>query len=254
MENSSGADPTNPQSWNRYAYALNAPLNYADPTGLWCVWDDGSGHDADPGEGGANSDQCADAGGHWDPYDTITNISQVNGIVTQIGDIGGQLCTTADCGAGATLQQLDQTLQSYSVLGVDPTDKLQTTGDFWGGGPVHVAFQTDPQVDYTKLKKSDYFSCLVSSDASTDIAKLHLAVANAQPALPTSTDPNGGGSTSGLGSFGPQRQNMYYLNNSNSSQGFGSSVSPNGLAKTAASAAAVDSLNSAANCLQVNAQ
>jgi len=29
-------DPTNPQSWNRYAYVLNNPLANADPLGLWC--------------------------------------------------------------------------------------------------------------------------------------------------------------------------------------------------------------------------
>jgi RHS repeat-associated protein len=250
----SAVDVSNPQTWNRYAYALNNPLKYNDPTGLWCVWDDGTGHDADPGEGGANSDQCAGAGGHWDPYDTITNVLQANGIVTQINDISGQPCTTADCGAGGTLQQLDQTLQSYSVLGVDPIDQLQTTGDSWGDGPIHIAWQTDPQVDYTKLKKSDAVSCLLSPDASTDIAKLHLMLANTQPAPPTQTDPNGGGSTSGLGPFGAQRQNMYYLNNSNSPNGFGPSVSPSGAAKTGAAAAAADSLNSAATCLQVNAQ
>jgi len=28
-------DPTNPQSWNRYGYVLNSPLNYVDPLGLW---------------------------------------------------------------------------------------------------------------------------------------------------------------------------------------------------------------------------
>jgi RHS repeat-associated protein len=29
-------DPTNPQSWNRYAYVLNDPLDFADPLGLDC--------------------------------------------------------------------------------------------------------------------------------------------------------------------------------------------------------------------------
>jgi RHS repeat-associated protein len=111
----SAADPTNPQSWNRYAYVLNNPLSYKDPTGLWCVWEDGT-HDDDPSEGGASSGDCTSQGGHWDSFDTITGIFQQNGNVTQINYIGGGTCTSADCGAGGSLQQFDQTLQSYSVL------------------------------------------------------------------------------------------------------------------------------------------
>ena len=30
------ADPANPQSWNRYAYVLNNPINVVDPLGLAC--------------------------------------------------------------------------------------------------------------------------------------------------------------------------------------------------------------------------
>jgi RHS repeat-associated protein len=32
----SAVDPTNPQTWNRYAYVMNNPLNYVDPLGLMC--------------------------------------------------------------------------------------------------------------------------------------------------------------------------------------------------------------------------
>lgn len=37
------ADPTNPQSWNRYAYVLNNPVSFVDPLGLDCATANGDG-------------------------------------------------------------------------------------------------------------------------------------------------------------------------------------------------------------------
>ena len=58
-------DPTNPQSWNRYAYVQNSPLNLVDPFGRNCVWDDGSyDSSSDPDTG--NQWACENIyGGTW---------------------------------------------------------------------------------------------------------------------------------------------------------------------------------------------
>jgi RHS repeat-associated protein len=72
------ADPSNPQTWNRYAYALNNPLSYIDPSGLECVWDDGSFDSADdPDTGSAGG--CGSAGGTYVEPDLFENAMLTNG-------------------------------------------------------------------------------------------------------------------------------------------------------------------------------
>ncbi len=57
-------NPANPQSWNRYSYVLNDPINLNDPEGEYCQWDDGTDDDP-PDAGGASQDECENQGGTW---------------------------------------------------------------------------------------------------------------------------------------------------------------------------------------------
>jgi RHS repeat-associated protein len=64
-------DFSNPQSMNRYAYALNSPLSNIDPSGLYCRWDEGPDDD-DPTDGGATYDDCIAQGGSWMDTTSVT--------------------------------------------------------------------------------------------------------------------------------------------------------------------------------------
>ncbi len=71
-------DITNPQSWNRYAYALNNPLRYTDPLGLFCFYGgagDTPDNDSDPTDydfGASGPDDCGNASQWINTSATVT--------------------------------------------------------------------------------------------------------------------------------------------------------------------------------------
>ena len=107
-------NPADPQSWNRYAYVNNGPLNHTDPQGLddggdWGGWGGGWG------DGGWSEQLPIYTGPALDPSLIIWNLRRNDQGMT-VGDIGETNCTfgTADssqCLTWDPVQQLWDTVQ-----------------------------------------------------------------------------------------------------------------------------------------------
>lgn len=61
----SAVDPTDPQTWNRYSYVTNRPMNSYDPLGLDCAYLNDDGTAANNIDQGSNEGECASTGGYW---------------------------------------------------------------------------------------------------------------------------------------------------------------------------------------------
>jgi len=100
----SAADPTNPQSWNRYAYVLNNPLRAIDPFGLDCVWvnsADDSFVSVQLGDG-----DCSDHDGLTGFYVEGT-VDQGSLGITNNGDIYGNLSNGTPFCSGSSCDNFD---------------------------------------------------------------------------------------------------------------------------------------------------
>ena len=148
-------NPSNPQTWNRYAYVGNSPLNFVDPSGLQQKGPSGGGCNSEeydcgssgggPSSPGAGSDVYINGLFAGQFYGTVIPITVWNG--ERLGSMGvvifggwmagGDPCTNfvlQDCGAGGAANNKPASCQSVTPAQFDYTTPQIYMGE--NGNPV----------------------------------------------------------------------------------------------------------------------
>ncbi len=190
-----GGSLTNPQSLNRYAYVLNNPLIYTDPSGEECVWDDGSFDSADD-KGTGSSEKCTGQGGTWVNPELFENAMLTNGQWTSnYGDWSNQ--------ANSNLAQ--NWLAPGITSDAYPQESIATNQfgiTLWKPDPNYNYLANLPQASVSAFHPTppppppDLSDCLSSPSAAQEIHAAAMQVWSAQNGVPSSTsspaDDNGG--------------------------------------------------------------
>lgn len=168
-------DPTNPQTWNRYAYVSNNPLSRVDLTGLEMCDNDDCDDDGEGGDGG--SGDGGNGGGSWGD---------------SAGNTGGDLPSPLNVPSGPMpniFQGYQPTLPDFNGVDYQVVNVTATTGnvpfipiaDVFSsaslGSDLGIAFATK-----TKKHKPNVVTaeCLVNSEMQrvelTGAGGLHLII------------------------------------------------------------------------------
>lgn len=120
-------NPSNPQTWNRYAYVVNNPLSAIDSSGLDCVYVNGDGtwytEDGDcDNSGGGGGDNAYYFDGTVDPNSVFVD---PNGNV--VASVDGQFGCSGDSGCSIYTNVFSTTVNG------DSPSQINTISSPWGG-------------------------------------------------------------------------------------------------------------------------
>ena len=119
-------DPTDPQSWNRYAYVRNSPLALIDPSGLYCVDDDGDEMTDENGQSYTSEDDCDYDGGYWmtangqSSYQQTITVSSNDGSCQMSDPVCQQEWGLMQQTLGQAVTLPDSCMEALSVTGKTP--------------------------------------------------------------------------------------------------------------------------------------
>lgn len=146
------------QSHNAYAYTVNNPLNYTDPTGMWCTGDPGGGT-CDPLHGGGG------IFGYWTAFD-LMNIPTVSSGYVQ-GFITQDLQGTGDITlwiAGSSINPVKGDYFNFEVYLLEPTLTVlpipSSNGGGRGGGGSTAAIAGLPAPEVRPRTQNEIQACV----------------------------------------------------------------------------------------------